>query len=138
MTNTILIAGIALIAVSGIVALVMAKMILKKSFVFTIFSILILPFLTVAAVAFFIGVKGLIHVSWGAPVLICFALAGFWLVTKKLQKPMNEMMNTVHSLSKGDVDVVVGEKYQKGGNEIAQVKRMLVIDRKSTRLNSSH
>ena len=113
MSNTVLITGVAIILLAAIIAVAISKIILKKSFVFTIISILIFPIVIVGIGCFIVGVLGLIHAVWAAPIAVFFVLVGFWFVSKKLKRPMNEMVDRVRSLSEGDVDVVLLKNIKK-------------------------
>ncbi len=126
MSNSVVITGILLIILAAAGALAISRLVFKKSIVFKIFLALILPIDTVAILAFFVGARGIIHLTWAAPVAVSFLFLGYYLVNNMLRLPLNEMCGKVLLLSEGDVDVTVNEKYLKGEDEMAQVMRMLV------------
>ncbi len=126
MSNIALIIGIILIFIAGLSAVLICRLLFKRSIVFNVFMALIVPIDTIAMLAFFVGARGIIHLAWAAPIAIAFLFCGYYLVSNMLRKPLDEMRDRVSSLSEGDVHISFDEKYQKGKHELAEVMRMLV------------
>ncbi len=126
MSNSTITIGIILIILAGISTIPIGRLIFKKSIIFKVFVTLIIPIDAVAILAFFVGAKGIIHLTWAVPLALVFIFVGYYLVSDMLRKPLNEMREKASSLSEGDLDISFDEKYQKGRTEIAQVMRMLV------------
>ncbi|MDR1171915.1 MAG: GAF domain-containing protein [Bacteroidales bacterium] len=74
---------------------------------------------------FIIGARGLIHLTWAAPWAVLLLFVGYGIITRMMQKSLNEMFDKIDSLSSGDVDLVFNEKFLKGGHELARVIRRI-------------
>ncbi len=125
MSNTILLTGTLLILLAGVLAIVLAWFLFKKSIVFNIVAVLTLPILNAVIMGFIVGAKGLMHLTWAVPYAVILIMVGYGIVTRMLKGTLNEMFNKVSSLSEGDVEVSFNEKYLKGGHELARVMRRL-------------
>ena len=98
----------------------------KKSIVFYIAVIVVVPVLVGGATGLILGARGVFHFIWAVPLVILLTTIGLEIIAKKLQKMLKEMIDTVDSLSEGDVDIKFNGKFQKGENELARVMLRLV------------
>ena len=114
-----------LIVLVAFLALIKNRWKYKKGIMFHVSSIAMIPIFLAAAMGLYVGWYGMIHFVWGAVVILGTATIGYEIITKKLQKPLNEMLRAIDALSKGDVDVVIDEKYLKGEHELANIMRRM-------------
>jgi len=126
MSDSVFITILLSIVLVGIAAAGLHRLMFKKSIVFRVVAIMIVPLLFGPIVGLIVGVKGTVHLWWTVPVILIIITAAFEIIARILQKPLNEMITVVESLSEGDVDVSFNEKFQKGGHELARVIRRLV------------
>jgi PAS domain S-box-containing protein len=125
MSEKELIAGIFLILATGIVAIVIHRLMFKKSIVFKLIAVMTVPLLSTAIICLSVGVIGIKHVVWGAPIIVIIITVAFEIIAKMLQRSLKEMIKTIDALSSGDVDVAFNEKFQKGEHELAKVLRQM-------------
>jgi hypothetical protein len=125
MSNTVIFLTIGAAIVVGIIAIGIHRLKYKKSIVFNITATMVTPILLGCIVGFIVGIKGPIHFLWAAPVILGVNTICYHFIAKMIQKPLGEMMKTVKSLSEGDVEVMLNEKYQKGEHELALMMRHL-------------
>ncbi len=125
MSNSVLFTGVLLILAAGVGAVGLARLLFKKSIVFSIVAIMTFPILNAVIMGLIVGARGLIHLVWAAPYAVAVIFLAYGIIANIMQKPLNEMFNTVDSLSSGDVDITFNEKFQKGGHELARVMRRL-------------
>ena len=124
-SDSVLIKTILIGFLAGGLAVGAQRLIFKKSVVSFIGAIVVIPVVVGCAVGLFLGARGVHHFVWGAPVVVVVTTVALEIIARKLKKPLGEMIETVDSLSKGNVDVSISEKYQKGENELARVMRRL-------------
>ena len=127
MSNTVIFLTIGAAIVVGIIAIGIHRLRYKKSIVFSITATMVTPILLACIVGFIVGIKGPIHFLWAAPLVLVVNTTCYNFIAKMIQRPLGEMMKTVDSLSEGDVEVNLDEKFQKGEHELAQVMRQLAI-----------
>jgi len=125
MSNSIFIIGILVILLAGVLALVLAKLLFKKSVFFKIVAVITFPILNAVIMGFIVGYMGLTHITWAAPWAIVLILGSYAVAARIVQRPLNEMNKKIDSLSKGDLDIHFDEKMMKGGSETAMVMRKL-------------
>ena len=83
------------------------------------------PLITTAIICLTVGVIGMKHVVWAAPIIIVIITVAIEIIAKMLKSSLNEMIKTINALSSGDVHVDVNDKYQKGEHEFAIVLRQM-------------
>ena len=123
MSNSVLVTGILLILLAGIIAVVLAKLLLKKSIFFKIVAVITLPILNAVIVGFIVGSLGLKHVTWAAPWAVLLILVGYAVAAGIIQRPLNEILRIVELLAKGDLNLSFDKKFLKGGTETARTMR---------------
>ena len=125
MSDEVLIRTILLGILAGILAVGMQRLLFKKSIVFFIAAMVVVPILVGCATGIIIGARGTHHFIWAAPAVVIVTTIGLEIIAYMIRRPLNKMLTTVESLSEGNVDVSVDEKFLKGGHEIARVMRRL-------------
>ena len=126
MSNSVILTGIIIILFAGVLAIPISKMIFKNSIVHKVLLFLIFPIDMIAILAFIVGARGVIHLSWAAPIALILLFFAYYFVARMLQNPLNEMRTKVLSLAEGDVNISFDQKYRKGENEMSQTMRILV------------
>ena len=124
-SDEVLIRTILIGIIAGIVAIALQRLMFKKSVVFYIAAIVVVPIVVGCAVGFYLGARGVHHFVWAAPVVIVVTVVGMEIIAWILRKPLNEMIKLMDSLSQGNVDVAINEKFQKGRHELARVMRRI-------------
>jgi len=123
-SNEVLIQTILIGVLAGVLAVGIQRMLFKKSIVFFIAAIVVVPVVVGCGVGLILGARGVHHFVWAAPVVIVVTTIVLEIIEWKLRKPLNEMIKTINSLSQGDVNSVINEKRLKGENELAQIMRL--------------
>jgi len=125
MSDSILLSGGLLNLLSGAAAVVICKLLFKKSVVFNIIAVVTLPILNAVYMGMVISVLGLQHAVWASPTAVLPIIGAFYIVARMIKRPLNEMDNKVDSLIKGDLNFSFDEKMMKGGAETAGLMRKL-------------
>ena len=124
-SDAVLIKTIVIGILIGCIAVGLQRVIFKKSIIFYIAAIVVVPIVVGCAMGLVLGARGIHHFWWAGFLVIAITTVGLELIAWILRRPLNQMIKTVDSLSKGNVDVSIDEKYQKGEHELAQVMRQL-------------
>ena len=123
MSDAVLIKTILIGLLVGCLAVGIQRLRYRKSFVFYIAALIVFPIVVGCAVGLILGSRGVYHFVWAAPLVVLVTTISLEIIARILQRPLNEIMKAVDSLSKGDVDVSFNGKYQKGKHELARVMR---------------
>jgi len=126
MSDSVIITTIFMGLAVAVLAIGLHRLRFRKSIVFYISSIMMVPIVFGPIGGLIVGARGMIHFAWAMPLLIILTSGAYEIIARILQKPMNEMVNKVDALAVGDVEVVFDEKFQKGKHELAKVMRQLV------------
>ena len=122
-SDAVLIQTILIGIVVGALAIGIQRLMYKKSIVFLIAAIVVVPIVVGCAVGLILGARGIHHFWWAGPLVIVVTTVGLEIIAWIVRKPLTEMVKTVDSLSQGNVDVAINEKSQKGEHELAKVMR---------------
>jgi len=114
-----------LLLLAGALAVVLARIILGKSIFFKIVAVITIPVMNAIFMGFLIGILGFEHATWIVPWGLFLILAGYYIAAKILKRPLNEIINKVESLAKGDLNLNFNEKFLKGGSETARIMRRI-------------
>jgi len=125
MSNSVLITGIFQVLLVGAAAVLIFKLIFKKSIMFKIIAVLAFPMLILNYLGFAVGILGMQHSVWATPLTVLIAFVGFAIVFRMLKRPLNEIINKVKLLSQGDLSISFDEKFLKGETEMAIVMHEL-------------
>ena len=125
MLDSIIITGILLLLAAGGLAVGLAKLLLRKSIFFKIVAVLTFPIMNAVFMGFLIGIWGFEHAVWIVPWGVFLILAGYFMAARVVQRPLNEMIKKVESLSEGNLNFVIDKKFLKGNTETARVMRRL-------------
>jgi len=123
MSNSTFLTIILLCIVVAILAIGKNRMKYKKGIMFSITSIMLPAILFAAVLGVFIGARGLVHFTWAAPLLLIATTLSYEIVSRKVQKPLDEMFKTIDALSVGDVEVEIDENHYKEEHELALILR---------------
>ena len=126
MTSSELITSSLLAIFLGLIALLIRRFVLKKSIMFKIVAVMMFPLINSIIVGLFVGTTGFSYFWWATLYAVVIMTIGFEIVGKMIIMPLKEMQRVIKSLSEGDVDITVDEKFQKGEHELAYVAREMV------------
>ena len=126
MSNSELITSILLAILFGAIAVLVRRFVLKKSIMFKIVLIMMFPLINSIIVGLFVGATGFSYFWWATLYAVAVMTIGFEIVGKMLIKPLKEMLKVIKSLSEGNLDVTIDEKFQKGEHEVAYVVREMI------------
>ena len=125
MSNTVIITTILIGILVGILAVGIQWLKYKRSIVFSIASVIVVPIVIGCAVGLILGARGVVHFLWGGPLVVIATSVALEIISRMVKKPLKDMVNTVDLLAEGDMDVNFDEKFQKGKNELSLVMRRL-------------
>lgn len=117
--ESILLYGITAIVLAGIFCLFLVYLAFKNSLVFNIGILFVIVIDIIACFAFIVGNKGLIHLSWAAPIAIIMLLSAFYYISKEIRDPLRELTRKVREMADGEINVqidarILNRKYEVG------------------------
>jgi methyl-accepting chemotaxis protein len=95
-----------------------------------IFSTAMTVFITslgVGIVAFSIGNKGFIHLTWGIPACLIWLVSANFVTKKIIRKPLQELNAKIHEMAKGNLDIAIEEDTLNRKDEIGQIGKSIQI-----------
>jgi len=125
MSDEVIIRTILFGVLAGVLAVGFQRLLFKKSIVFFIAVMVVVPILVGCVAGLVIGARGEWHFYWAAPLVIVVTTIGLETIAWIVRRPLNQMLKTVESLAEGNVDVIVDEKFLKGGHELGRVMRRI-------------
>ena len=126
MSNS-LIVTIALMSIAvGFLSIAIHRVRYKNSIVYNITRIMVFPILIVAVLGVIVGARGVINFIWAAPLVLTLTNVAYASIARILQSRLHEMKKTIDSLSTGDVEVSITEKFKHGEHELAVIMRQVV------------
>ncbi|OHD12385.1 MAG: hypothetical protein A2086_10015 [Spirochaetes bacterium GWD1_27_9] len=96
------------------------KILFKNSISFVFGVLLSLDVATVAFLAFFVGFKGIIHLTWGLPLLLLLVIISVYIFHKKVTLYLKLTSNNLSLISQGEGDLTKKLTYS-GSNEIGDM-----------------
>ena len=123
-SSTILI-GVVAVLVTGIFAFFLLRAIFKKTIVFTVGVIFLVAIDIVAALAFMVGALGLNHLSWGIPVAVSILFTAYYLTSKLVRNPLNELTSKVDEISTGSLRISINHQFLNRKDELGEISRSI-------------
>lgn len=103
-----------ILIVCAIVLLIMTALVLKKRFgnsIITTLGLGICGILNADCILFyFIGKMGSSHLYWAIPVNIVLIVIIFEVIKKKIKEPLEQSVNSIREISKGQLNIKVNEQ----------------------------
>ena len=126
MTNSVFFIIVLMCIVVALLAIAKNRLKYKKGIMFYVTSIMMPAILFAAVLGVFVGARGIIHFVWAAPLLLVSTTLSYEVIARKLQKPLDETLAAIDSLSLGDVDTRIEENLLKGEHELARILRRML------------
>ncbi len=125
--NDLIIFSIAVICVIAPIALLIFRLIFKKSIIFHISSLILEVCAVVAVLSYLISEIGLMHIAWAAPVALLNIFFILLYLMKKIGYPLKKMTELIKEVSNGNLTLHFDEKLQKQKHELGQIASSLNI-----------
>ncbi len=123
MENSITLIGVAAILITGVFAFGLLKAIFKKTVVATVGIIFLICCDLIAAIAYYVGSTGLHNLSWGIPACVIILFTSYFLLSRVLQKPLQQMTKDINIIAKGDLTATVSEEILSRTDELGKICR---------------
>ena len=126
MSDSTILVIVLMTVVVGFIAVIKNRIKYKKSIIFYIASVIMFPIFLAAVLGVVVGARGLIHFVWCAPLILIVTTIVHEINARLVQKPLNDTIKSLKSLSAGDVDIVICEKFENAEHEMAQAMQEMV------------
>lgn len=138
MNNQTLTIGALIILFAGIFSLFLLRGIFKKSIVFTIGWMFVAVVDLTAIIAFIVGAKGIIHLTWGASFCVSITFVVLYTYSKIIKQPLQNLTNNLIEISNGKLKVTFDLNYKNRVDELGLISRSteeIVLHMKDVILN---
>lgn len=108
---------------TAIVLSIVAYINLKKSFLLVVSITLVLVCLSIALMAYFVALNGIIHMLWAVPIAAFGVLRIFHHLTRSVRIPILKINRYLETLSEGNTNVELDTRYLQSNNEIGDIMR---------------
>lgn len=125
MTNQILVIGIMAIILAGCFTFGLLRLVFKNSIVFKIGYQFLIVIDIIACLAFFVGAKGLIHLTWSVPISISMVFFVYFLVRKQVQIPLADLVQCIDAMAAGNLTIIFNDKVIIRKDELGQTTRSI-------------
>ena len=97
----------------------------KNSIIIIIGMIWVMSVAAMMIVGYFVGKLGLFHLLWGFPVGAIIMGLGFYIMTIRVSKPLNEVIKNLSELKKGNLNLNMDDKLLRKKDEISSMMNFL-------------
>jgi len=101
-------------------------LIFKNTVTYIVGITLTFPVLLIALVTYIVGLKGLSHLIWGAPVAVSVLIYAYYIIHKKIGIPLKEISEHIKTVSNGNLAININEQYFLYKNEIGVISESLL------------
>ncbi len=123
MSNTIIF--LLAVAVLAPLCILIASRIYKNSIVFVIVSIVLCVAILTALASYLAGENGVVHLLWGAPLVLIVMFICFNIIKRTISKPIQITVSVLKSMADGKFENISGSKYRRKNNEIGILLKAL-------------
>ena len=106
-------------------AIIVLKLVFKKSLGFMIGLAITAHGLLSALLTYFVAVTNLYHIIWAAPLSIGALVLWLLLLQERIVKPIINLSGIIGKLSKGNLDIDFDKKLTSKKHELGDISRML-------------
>jgi methyl-accepting chemotaxis protein len=121
MSNQVVVIGVFLIILAGLICLGLLRMVFKQSIVFSIGALFLAATDVIACIAFFVGARGIIHLTWGVPVSIAVLFGAYYSLSRMVQTPLQQLTGSLEELAAGQLNTRFDKKILKRGDELGGI-----------------
>ena len=123
MDNKTLLIGSLIILFAGVLSAILLRVIFKKSIVFTIGWMLVSVVDITAVIAFIVGAKGIVHLTWGATFCVSLTFVVLYSYSKTVKQPLQELTGNLLEISKGVLQVKINAALKKRFDELGTISK---------------
>lgn len=113
----------------------------KKTIIFSTAMTIFIASMGVGIVAFVIGNKGFIHLTWGIPVCLGWLVSANFVSKVTIRKPIRDLNVKIKQISEGNLNVSIDKETLEKDNEIGEIAHSIQdlisqLRKVSTEINS--
>lgn len=123
--NTDIIIGTPAIILAAIIVAVLIRVIFKKSLVALVSYFFLFAIAVIAIIAFVVGNLGVKHIMWAIPVCASSIFIVIFMIQRKVQVPMANLIQIINHLGAGDLTVQFDDKLKNRKDEIGLISNAL-------------
>ncbi len=109
------------------IALIIYNKIYKRSINLTINYAITFQSLSASLLTYFVAIKGLVHLIWGAPLVLLGAAIWSYFMDKNIIKPVKQIVSSINKASEGDLNQTIDVTIQSKKHEIGEIASSLSI-----------
>jgi len=121
MGSDVLMIGIVLILLAAVVCMWMLRMIFKKTLVFFIGSWFLGGTALIACIAFYVGARGIIHLSWAIPLSIVILFINYTTLAKWVRNPLTMLTDNLNKLASGNLTIKLSSAEKDSNYELGEM-----------------
>ena len=106
--------------------LIVFWLIFKKTINYTIGMVMSAPIIISIVISYIVGVYGLVHLFWAAPVVVVILQAIYIVMNKKVGKPLKELKKQMENAYNGNLNITINDDILKFDNELGQMASTFV------------
>ena len=99
----------------------------RKTIILSTAMTIFIASMGISIVAFIVGNKGFIHLTWAIPVCFAWLLSANFISKIAIRKPIRELNHTIKELSEGNIDLSVDKGTLEKQNEIGEIAHSLQV-----------
>ncbi len=108
------------------IALAVLRLIFKKSVMFTISFVYLIDIAILFHLGFTAGTYGIVHFLWIIPLGIIMLVVSFRITQKLIKNPLDDIIERIIKLSKGELKIIVNSKTARRDDEIGILEKTVV------------
>lgn len=102
-------------------------LIFKKTVIFKPGIVILFAIAICVILSYLIGVKGLFHLIWAAPIGVLALFSAYYLISVFIRKPLQELTAQIELLAQGNLKVRFETAHQKRNDELGQMSKALEL-----------
>jgi methyl-accepting chemotaxis protein len=99
----------------------------RKSIIFSTALTVFIASMGVAIIAFVVGNRGFIHLTWGIPVCLAWLVSANYMTKITIRKPLRELNFKINEMLHGNLDLSIEKETLDNKNEIGEIAQSIRV-----------